>query len=341
VRRQALVFAGPGRVEIVEEELGPPTAGQVLVRTRASAISAGTELLVYRGELPTDRPLDESLPALADARFGFPARYGYAAVGEVAAVGAGVPDQWLGRRVFGLQPHASAFVAPLEEVLEVPAGLDAERAALFASMETAVNLVLDGAPRLGERVAVVGQGVVGLLATSLLARFPLETLVVVDAVEARARRGLGQGAHAAVTTVAEARAALGNTGVARAALGADLTFELTGDPAALDVALALTGDEGRVVVGSFYGTKRAAVDLGAHFHRGRLTLVSSQVSRLPPALSGRWDRARRRAVAWDALPRVDVAALVTHRFALGRAAEAYARLAAGPKEALQVLFTYE
>jgi 2-desacetyl-2-hydroxyethyl bacteriochlorophyllide A dehydrogenase len=351
VRRQALVFAGPGRVEIVEEELGPPAAGQVLVRTRASAISAGTELLVYRGELPTDRPLDESLPALAGARFGFPARYGYAAVGEVAAVGAGVPDQWLGRRVFGLQPHASAFVAPLEEVLEVPAGLDAERAALFASMETAVNLVLDGAPRLGERVAVVGQGVVGLLATSLLARFPLETLVVVDAVEARARRGLGQGAHAAVTTVADARAALGNAGAARAALGnssdaraalgADLTFELTGDPAALDVALALTGDEGRVVVGSFYGTKRASVDLGAHFHRGRLTLVSSQVSRLPPALSARWDRARRRAVAWDALPRVDVAALVTHRFALGRAAEAYARLAAGPKEALQVLFTYE
>jgi 2-desacetyl-2-hydroxyethyl bacteriochlorophyllide A dehydrogenase len=333
MRRQALVFAGPERVEIVEEELEPPSAGQVLVRTRASAISAGTEMLLYRGLLPIDRPLDESLPALAGARSGFPARYGYAAVGEIVAVGAGVADTWIGRLVFGLQPHGSAFVAPLGEVLEVPAGLDAERAALFASMETAVNLMLDGAPRLGERVAVVGQGVVGLFTTSLLARFPLETLVVFDAVEKRARRGLALGAHAAAAEVAGARAALGSD-------GADLTFELTGDPGALDAALELTGAEGRVVVGSFYGAKRAAVDLGAHFHRGRLTLVSSQVSRLAPALSGRWDRSRRRAVVWDALARVDVAALVTHRFPLGRAAEAYACLAAGPAEALQVLLTY-
>jgi 2-desacetyl-2-hydroxyethyl bacteriochlorophyllide A dehydrogenase len=334
VRRQVLVFAGPERVEIVEEELALPSAGQVLVRTRVSAISAGTEMLVYRGLLPTDGPLDESLPALAGARSGFPARYGYAAVGEVAAVGAGVADEWIGRRVFGLQPHGSAFVAPLEEVLEVPVALDSERAALFASMETAVNLVLDGAPRLGERVAVVGQGVVGLLATSLLGRFPLEALVVIDAVEARARRGLELGAHAAAAAVADARAALGPD-------GADLTFEVTGDPAALDAALELTGAEGRVVVGSFYGAKRAAVDLGAHFHRNRLTLVSSQVSRLSPALSGRWDRARRRSVAWDALARVDVAALVTHRFALGRSAQAYACLASGPADVLQVLLTYE
>jgi threonine dehydrogenase-like Zn-dependent dehydrogenase len=123
--------------------------------------------------------------------------------------------------------------------------------------------------------------------------------------------------------------------------GADLTFELTGNPAALDDALALTGREGRVVVGSFYGGKRAPVDLGAHFHRGRLTLLSSQVSHIAPALTGRWDRARRRAAAWDALARFDAAAVVTHRFALGRAAEAYARLDAGPSEALQVLLTYE
>src|SRR6201999_4196138 len=123
---------------------------------------------------------------------------------------------------------------------------------------------------------------------------------------------------------------------ARAALGADrdadLTFELTGNPAALDAALALTGREGRVVVGSSYGDKRVPVDLGAHFHRGRLTIASSQVSHVAPALTGRWDRARRRAVAWDALARLDAAALITHRFALGRAAEAYARLDAGPAE---------
>src|SRR5262249_34890582 len=123
--------------------------------------------------------------------------------------------------------------------------------------------------------------------------------------------------------------------------GADLTFELTGNPAALDAALALTAPEGRVVVGSFYGTKRASVDLGAHFHRGRITIASSQVSRLPPALAGRWDRARRRQVAGAALARVAPASLVTHRFARGRAAEASARLDAGPADTLQILLTYE
>jgi 2-desacetyl-2-hydroxyethyl bacteriochlorophyllide A dehydrogenase len=335
MKRHALVFAGPRRVEVVEEELGAPPAGHVRVRTRVSAISAGTELLVYRGELPVGEPLDESLPALAGAPFAYPARYGYAAVGEVTAVGAGVREAWLGRRIFALQPHASAFLAPEAEIARVPDGFDAESAALFASMETAVNLVLDGAPRLGERVAVLGQGVVGLLATSLLARFPLASLVAVDEVEARARRGRAFGAHAAVGNVDEARAALGDDA------GTDLTFELTGNPAALDAALALTAREGRVVVGSFYGGKRAAVDLGTHFHRGRLTLVSSQVSHLAPGLTGRWDRSRRREVAWDALARVDAAALVTDRFSLGRAAEAYARLDASPAEVLQVLLTYE
>jgi 2-desacetyl-2-hydroxyethyl bacteriochlorophyllide A dehydrogenase len=338
MRRRALVFTAPRRVEVVEEELAPPPAGHVLVRTRVSAISAGTELLVFRGELPTARPLDESLPALGGAPFSYPARYGYAAVGEIAAVGAGVPEARLGQRVFALAPHASAFVAAEGDVYEVPEGVDAERASLFASMETAVNLVLDGGPRLGERVAVLGQGVIGLLATSLLARFPLGALVVVDAVEARARRGRTLGAHAAAASVADALAALGARGDGR---GADLTFELTGNPAALDAALALTGREGRVVVGSFYGTKRAPVDLGAHFHRGRLAIASSQVSALPPSLTGRWDRGRRRDVAWEALARVDAAALVTHRFALGRAAEAYASLDGAPADALQILLTYE
>jgi 2-desacetyl-2-hydroxyethyl bacteriochlorophyllide A dehydrogenase len=329
------VFAGPRRVEIAEEVLAPPPAGHLLVRTRVSAISAGTELLLYRGELPVDGPLDESLPAFASAPPTFPARYGYAAVGEVAAVGAGVGDAWLGRLVFAFAPHASAFVAAEGDVLEVPSGLDAERAALFASTETAVNLVLDGAPRLGERVVVLGQGVVGLLATSLLARFPLAALVAVDADASRARRAVALGARAAVATVAEARVALASDD------GADLAFELTGDPAALDAALALTGREGRVVVGSFYGGKRASVDLGAHFHRGRLTLVSSQVSRLPAALSGRWDRARRQRVVWDALARLDGAALVSHRLPLARASEAYARLDVRRSETLQVLLTYE
>ena len=328
MKRQALVFAGPRRVEVVEEEQPPPGPGQVLVHTRVSAISAGTELLVFRGELPRGLPLDETLSAFAGASVGYPARYGYAAVGDVTAVGDGVAATWLGRRVFAFAPHASAFVAAVANVVAVPNGFDAERAALFASMETAVTLALDGAPRVGERVAVVGLGPVGLLATAVLARFPLQALVVVEGVAARARLAVALGADAAVADAAAATAVLGGD-------GADLTFELSGNPAALDVAVAVTGREGRIVVGSFYGDKRVSVDLGAHFHRGRLTITSSQVSRLPPALTARWDRARRHAVAWRELARVDVMPLVTHRFALGQAALAYARLDAGPAEATQ------
>jgi threonine dehydrogenase-like Zn-dependent dehydrogenase len=201
-------------------------------------------------------------------------------------------------------------------------------------METATNLVLDGAPRLGERVLVIGQGVVGLLTTALLARFPLARLVALEAVPARARLAAAFGAQVAV----DARAALGGDGDND---GADLTFELSGNPAALDTAIAATGREGRVIVGSFYGRKRAPVDLGGHFHRGRLSIASSQVSHLGPALSARWDRARRRETAFRALAALDTAQLITHRVPLGRAADAYRLLAAGPAEALQVLLLPE
>ncbi len=177
-------------------------------------------------------------------------------------------------------------------------------------------------------MVVVGQGVVGLLTTALLARFP-------SAVAGGGGRRSGRGRR----WPAQVR---GGRWQRRPAGGCDLSFELTGSPAALDTAIALTGREGRVVVGSFYGGKRAPVDLGGHFHRGRLTLISSQVSHLAPALGGRWDRARRRDVAWAALGRLDTGALISHRFPLDRAAEAYRLLERGRgRAALQVLLIHD
>ena len=338
MKRCALVFTGPRRVSVIDEELGPPPPGHLLVRTRASAISAGTELLAFRGELPADLPLDDTLPALgAGAAWAYPFRFGYAAVGEVVGVGDGaVEAEWLGRRIFGFQPHASAFSLPTAQAWLVPDGIDTEKATLLANAETAVNLVLDAGPRVGERVVVFGQGVVGLLLTALLARFPLQALVVVDRATARAARGRALGAGAAVSSVDQARAALDGLGD-----GADLTFELTGNPLALNAALAVTGREGRVVIGSFYGRKSSAVDLGGHFHRGRIAIISSQVSHIAPALTGRWDRERRRDVAWDVLARIDTETLVTDRFPIAQAAQAYALLDADPPRALQVLLTYD
>jgi 2-desacetyl-2-hydroxyethyl bacteriochlorophyllide A dehydrogenase len=328
--RRALVFAGLRQVEIVDEPLDAPAAGMALVRSLVSAISAGTELLAYRGQLPADMAIDETLPAMAGGAFQFPFSYGYATVGRVEAVGAGVDPGLVGRRVFAFVPHASAFLARVADLLPVPDDLSTVAAALYANQETAVNLLLDGAPRLGERVAVVGQGVVGLLTTGLLAGFPLETLVVVEPSPSRAALARRMGAKVAVASEAEARVALGqDTGqemgndTERVRGGADLTFEVSGNPAALDTALRLTGREGRVVVGSFYGDKRAPVDLGGHFHRGRLTVISSQVSHIGPALSGRWDRRRRTRATFAALAGVDAAALCSHRIPFARAAEAY------------------
>jgi 2-desacetyl-2-hydroxyethyl bacteriochlorophyllide A dehydrogenase len=330
----SLVFTAPRRIELVSESVDPPARGQALVRTLTSAISAGTELLAFRGQLGAETPLDETLGALGRATFAFPFRYGYASVGEVVAVGEGVETAWIGRRVFGFQPHATMFLAPVADLLRVPEGLDPERAALLAHMETAVNLILDGAPLYGENVLVVGLGTVGLLATALLARFPLAVLAAAEPLPHRTQAARALAAPRDIVT--------GREEIRRALepRGADLIYELSGNPEALDDAIAAAGHEGRVVVGSWYGNKRARVDLGGRFHRRRLRLVSSQVSHIGAALSARWDRQRRFDAAWSALGDIDVGPLVSHRVPFEEAAAAYELLDQSPEPVLQVLFDY-
>ena len=212
MKRQALTFTGPGHVELTEEACPSPGPGELVVSTIVSAVSAGTELLAYRGQLPADLPVDETLPALQGRVFSYPFRYGYAAVGTVVGVGEGTASSWLSRQVFCFQPHASRFVTAASEAFAVPEGIDPEAAVLLASQETAVNLVLDGEPRLGERVAVLGQGVVGLCTTALLARFPLEALVAIEPAPARAALARKMGAGAVAASASEARSALGGEG---------------------------------------------------------------------------------------------------------------------------------
>jgi 2-desacetyl-2-hydroxyethyl bacteriochlorophyllide A dehydrogenase len=330
---RSLIFCGPRRVELQDQPLGAPPPGQVLVATRVSAISAGTELLAFRGQLPPAAPLDETLGPLRQGTFSYPFRYGYAQVGDVVACGPGVEPAWRGRRVFALHPHAAAFLAPVEDLLVVPEGLDTERAALFAQMETAVNLILDGGPLLGEDVLVIGQGMVGLLTTALLARFPLGVLAVSERLAPRAAAARALGAQAVVADAAGLDGVFG-------ARGADLIYELSGEPAALDLAMAAAGHEARVVVGSWYGDKRAAVDLGGRFHRRRLRLLSSQVSHIGAPLSARWDRPRRWGAAWSALGALDTRPLISHRFAFEEAQAAYELLDRHPAQALQVLLVH-
>jgi threonine dehydrogenase-like Zn-dependent dehydrogenase len=190
-------------------------------------------------------------------------------------------------------------------------------------------------------VVVFGQGVIGLLTTALLAHYPLSTLVTLDRYELRRETSLALGAHSSLDPESGAgldrlRAALDGEG----ATGADLVYELSGTPSALDQAVAVTGFSGRIVVGSWYGLKKASLDLGGHFHRQRVRLVSSQVSTLSPEHTGRWTKARRLLVAWDTLAHIEPSRWITHRFPVEKAGEAYRLLDQNPGQTLQVVLTY-
>lgn len=342
VKAQVLWFTGPRRVEIRQADVPTPGAGEVLVKTVVSAVSAGTELLIYRGQAPAGLVADETLPSLT-GRLAFPLRYGYSAVGRVVGLGSGVPETLAGRTVFAFQPHATHFTARAGDLISIPDATPAESAAFLPHVETAVNLLLDGAPRVGEQVAVLGQGTVGLLVTALLARLPLASLVAVDRYALRRQTSLSLGAHACLDS---SDADLPTELVRRLQAdrpypGADLTYELTGDPSTLDLAIAGTGHGGRIVIGSWYGTKRAAPDLGGRFHRSRIRLISSQVSSLAPELSAAWTTSRRLSFALSLVPTLPLAELISHRIPFHQAAQAYRMLDEDPSQLLQVFLTYE
>ncbi|MCS6801137.1 MAG: zinc-binding dehydrogenase [Chloroflexota bacterium] len=329
-----LWFVGPRQAEVRRRDRVFPQDNQVLVRALRSAVSAGTELLVYRGELPDTLLADERIAALQVAPR-FPLQYGYAFVGRVIAAGPLADPRLVGRRVFAFAPHAAEALVAEGDLLPIPDEVATDDAALYPSLETAATLVLDARPLLGEKAVVIGQGVVGLLVTALLARFPLGDLLVIDPIEARRARALALGAHWAGSP-ADLEAALARLGSTKA----DLAIELSGRPEALDLALAAVGFAGRIIVGSWYGTKRAPIDLGGRFHRDRITIVSSQVSTLAPALAGRWDRARRTAVTWQLIREIRPSSLITDRVPIEDAPSLYRRLDAGDPTILQALITY-
>ena len=329
---QQLWFTKPFTVEVREQELQEPAAGELLVQTLCSGISAGTEMLVYRGQIPGSMALDARLDSLS-GEANYPLQYGYASVGRVEQVGAGVDCDWVGRRVFSFQPHASHFLATPATVITVPEDIESEAAVFLANMETAVNLVQDGAPALGERVVVLGQGIVGLLLTSLLARFPLADLAAVDGVVARRAQALHSGARQAIDP-STAPTELASS------VGADLIYEVSGIPEALNLAVSLSGYHSRIVIGSWYGNKSALVPLGGEAHRNRLQISTSQVSTIAPQLSGRWDKARRFELSWEMIRQVQPQQMITHRAPLQEADVLYKLLHEAPGEVLQALFIF-
>jgi 2-desacetyl-2-hydroxyethyl bacteriochlorophyllide A dehydrogenase len=327
---KALFFTAPRKAEIREIPLPSLKEDEVLVETVCSAISAGTEMLVYRGEFPQLKDVHDTV----SSELKYPLAYGYACVGRVREIGKEVNSEWLNRMVFAFHPHASQFIVNPDYIIPIPHSLSPENACFLPNMETAVNLVQDGAPILGERVLVLGQGVVGLLTASLLGEFPLESLVTVDRFELR-RKALqieGQMSNVKCLAPADLQPSTFDS--------FDLVFELSGSPSALNEAIELTAFSGRIVIGSWYGQKRAEIDLGSTFHRSRIKLLSSQVSTISPELSGRWDKSRRFDVAWKAVERIKPGKWITHRFPIEEAGKAYQLLDENPQETIQVIFDF-
>ncbi|MDX1377556.1 MAG: zinc-binding alcohol dehydrogenase [Anaerolineales bacterium] len=345
MKSRALYFTAPNKVEIREQSLPALKDDEVLVETICSAISAGTEMLIYREQFPHFKDSRDDL----SSELNYPLAYGYACVGVIRETGKQVDRELQDQVVFGFHPHASSFVTRPSTLLTVPASLSAEACSFLPNMETAVNLILDAAPMIGERVLVLGQGVVGLLAASLLKEFPLDTLITADNYALRRQASLDIGVDDCfdpkdVKFEPDVSVTESNQSTSSSFLGyaqsVDLTFELSGSPSALNTALAMTNFSGRIVIGSWYGEKKADIDLGGSFHRSRIKLISSQVSTISPELSGRWDKARRFEVAWEALERIKPQKWITHRFPIQDAAKAYQLLDENPQDTIQVLFTY-
>jgi 2-desacetyl-2-hydroxyethyl bacteriochlorophyllide A dehydrogenase len=335
MKTRQLWFTEPGKVEIRESELGFLGKDDVLIKSLASGISAGTEMLVYRGLLPKDVPLDASILAFQGLDGSYPLPYGYACVGVIEQLGTAFDEKLRGKKVFAFQPHSSHFICKLDQLIFLPDELPVEAGIFLANMETAVNFLIDGAAQQYERVAIMGAGIVGQLLNIILNQQALNKITVIDVI--KARRELAAEAEFA-SGFSPGDKELNEIGRES---GFDLIFELTGNPEALNLAIELSGFAGRIIVGSWYGDKSAVINLGGAFHRNRIKIISSQVSTISPDHAQEWNKEKRLQKALALLAELDAEKYISHRFSLSQADEAYQLLDKEAEKALQVVLTYE
>jgi threonine dehydrogenase-like Zn-dependent dehydrogenase len=324
VQADALAYwlRAPGCGEIRPVTLPEPGREDVMVRTVRSGVSRGTETLVFRGGVPPAQYAAMRAP-FQEGDFPGPVKYGYLNVGQVKQG----PAELCGRTVFCLYPHQTAYVVPACAVTVVPEGVPPTRAVLAGTVETAVNALWDAAPLLGDRVTVVGAGMVGCCVARLLSRFPAVQVTLVDVDAGRADVAAVLGVDFALP--------------ADAADGRDLVVHASSTSAGLQRSLDLLASEGTVIDLSWYGDREVQLSLGGAFHARRLGIRSSQVGTLSPARSGRRTTVDRLAIALDLLrdPAFDV--LLTGQSCFGELPEVMARLAAGSLPALCHTITYD
>jgi NADPH:quinone reductase-like Zn-dependent oxidoreductase len=318
---QAFWLRRPGQGEIRSLTLPEPGRDEVLVRTLRSGVSRGTETLVFRGGVPPDQYAAMRAP-FQQGDFPGPVKYGYLNVGAVEQG----PPELRGRTVFCLYPHQTAYVVPASAVAVVPEGVPPARAVLAGTVETAVNALWDAGPLLGDRVTVVGAGMVGCCVAHLLSRFPAVQVTLVDVDAGRADVAAALGVDFALPADA------GND--------RDLVVHASATSAGLQRSLDLLASEGTVIDLSWYGESEVQLSLGA-FHSRRLRIRASQVGTLSPARGGRRTTAERLALALDLLRDPAFDALITGQSRFDELPDLMARLAAGSLPALCHTITYD
>lgn len=306
---RAFWLRSPGQAEIREVELPERADDEVLVRSLCSGVSRGTETLVFRGGVPENQYAAMRAP-FQEGEFPGPVKYGYLNVGVVEEG----PADLVGRTVFCLYPHQTRYVVPASAVTVVPDGVPAERAILAGTVETAVNALWDAAPLIGDRIAVIGAGMVGSSVAALLARFPGVQVQLVDTLPARAEIATALGVDFALPEDA--------TG------DCDLVVHASAGEAGLTRALELLAPEGTVIELSWYGDRKIALPLGEAFHSRRLTVRSSQVGTVSPARPGR-TYADRLRIALDLLADPALDALITGESAFEELPRVMPRIASG------------
>lgn len=309
---RALWIVGPGTVQIREETLPPLRRGEARVRTLVSAISGGTESLVLAGKVPPSEYARMRGPYQA-GDFPFPVKYGYAAVGIVEAG----PAEWLGRRVFVLHPHQDRFVVPVAALTAVSDDLPPERAALTANLETALNAVWDSGVGPGDKIAIVGAGIVGSLIAAIVSRMPAVDLTIVDVDRAKRERAETFGAHFSSSSDAIALSD-----------DFDCVFHTSGHGAGLTTALALAGFEAKIIELSWYGATEVSLPLGQTFHSRRLQIIASQVGHIPSHRRARFDYGRRLGAVAKLLDDVRLDTLIGAHFAFDDAPRRFAEVVA-------------
>lgn len=321
VQATAYWIAAPGQGVLRDEWLREPGPGEALVRARHSGISRGTELLVHTGGVPPE-VADRMRAPFQEGELPGPVKYGYLSVGVVERG----PADLQGRDVFCLFPHQDRYVVPVAALTPLPDGVPPRRAVLTGAVETAVNALWDAAPRLGDRVAVIGAGMIGCAAAALLRTFPLARLQLVDVDPSRA----------------EVAAALGVELVtpAAAAGDCDLVVHASATSAGLRRSLELLGDEGEVIELSWYGARDVEVALGAAFHARRLVLRASQVGEIAAARRARRTHSDRVALALALLRDDAFDALITGSSPFSELPATMRRIASGELPALCHVIDY-